>query len=404
MVRSQYLSHSAERQRTIRRPRVAPDSFIDNATYRIPSAPLSPRRTSNGELILTDDMTLKDRQDAINQSHVFGMPLWKPSLYKKARTIDNLSYSAVHETPQPPSGGWLADWHVDFGNVCWLLFFGWWMSLVYVALTILMAIASLGLRQGRQYAWLFAQMAGYVLWPFGKFVERLHTGQQAIFATSPVAESQPLLGDEFNNAMRNDDDDEMNAPAPTCTFSFGEWISWLSPVKLARRIGNLGWSGTVFYALLIAVAAPIQLLVSVVNWLCVVSIPMAKLNFVLLQHMYNHPLTIRTSTMSSILQRSVLSGEILLCTYKAIGLHYYKYTIDGINILFINLLPVVLFALLDGFFLGPALHHTGIGHPLVIFGLCLVSVIPLAYFIGMAVASISSQSSFGNFYSVKRFV
>lgn len=90
-----------------------------------------------------------------------------------------------------------------------------------------------------------------------------------------------------------------------------------------------------------------------------------------------------------------MSGEILLCTYKAAGWRYYKYTYDGVNIIFINLLAVVVLALADGYWIAELVNHQGIGDPVFVFVVSVMAIIPLAYFIGMAVASISSQSSFG---------
>lgn len=75
--------------------------------------------------------------------------------------------------------------------------------------------------------------------------------------------------------------------------------------------------------------------------------------------------------------------------------------------MFVNLLPLVIFAIIDGFFLlkfvderekagkhVPAILHI-IASRALIFVVSLASVIPLSYFIGMAVASISAQSSIG---------
>ena len=82
-------------------------------------------------------------------------------------------------------------------------------------------------------------------------------------------------------------------------------------------------------------------------------------------------------------------------------------TIGGINIFFINLLPVVFFVIFDAWVLSPIVEERKrmgqpipaflaiIGSRLLIFLLSLLSVIPLSYFIGMAVASISAQSSIG---------
>ncbi|KAG8963769.1 hypothetical protein FRC03_002594 [Tulasnella sp. 419] len=100
-------------------------------------------------------------------------------------------------------------------------------------------------------------------------------------------------------------------------------------------------------------------------------------------------------------------SKVLICTYRAIGLQYYKYTVGGVNVMFIILLPVVFFVIFDGFVLLPYLEYLEHEHksipPLLpflasrslIFVLSLTSVIPLSYFIGMAVASISAQSSIG---------
>ena len=89
------------------------------------------------------------------------------------------------------------------------------------------------------------------------------------------------------------------------------------------------------------------------------------------------------------------------------GLQYYKYTIGGVNIFFVNLMAVVVFAIIDGFVLLPMkvdLEKGGkrvpaflevIASQALVFSIGLISVIPLSYFIGMAVASISAQSSIG---------
>jgi Ca2+:H+ antiporter len=100
-------------------------------------------------------------------------------------------------------------------------------------------------------------------------------------------------------------------------------------------------------------------------------------------------------------------STVLLCTYRATGSQYYKYTVGGVNIMFINLLPMVFFTIIDAFLILPAVekarhqgHHIDpfvalVASQAFIFVLGLASVIPLSYFIGMAVASISAQSSIG---------
>lgn len=74
------------------------------------------------------------------------------------------------------------------------------------------------------------------------------------------------------------------------------------------------------------------------------------------------------------------------------------------NIFFINLLSVVLFTIFDEYILTGLLgHDVWITSPALIFLLSLLSIIPLAYFIGQAVASISAQSSIGMGAAINAF-
>ena len=45
------------------------------------------------------DFTVKDRQDALNIEHPFGLPIWKPALYKKSRSIQRTADNALKCTP-----------------------------------------------------------------------------------------------------------------------------------------------------------------------------------------------------------------------------------------------------------------------------------------------------------------
>ncbi|WVR05634.1 calcium/proton exchanger [Kwoniella sp. DSM 27419] len=209
------------------------------------------------------------------------------------------------------------------------------------------------------------------------------------------------------------------------------------------------------------IVAPLMLFVCIMCWFFVITIPMAKLTWALLKLLWFRPLEINFRSAPKVpvpvasprsahgspasadssangdgsgsgsttlqddgspsgftLKRARLTAgqvaptsgptsTVLLCTYRAVGLQYYKYTVGGVNILFINLLPLVFFTIIDGMIILPFVekeHHAGhaispflkvITAQALIFVLALASVIPLSYFIGMAVASISAQSSIG---------
>ena len=130
---------------------------------------------------------------------------------------------------------------------------------------------------------------------------------------------------------------------------------------------------------------------------------MAKVTAHLWSQLRRHPLALSFHSAASH-RSSTRNPSILLCTYRAVGWKYYKYTIDGTNIFFINLMSVVVFVIVDHYILSEALGLKNIlTEPAVIFTLALSSVIPLAYFIGQAVASISAQSSMGMGATINAF-
>ncbi|KNZ73040.1 Low affinity vacuolar monovalent cation/H(+) antiporter [Termitomyces sp. J132] len=218
------------------------------------------------------------------------------------------------------------------------------------------------------------------------------------------------------------------------------YTSTISSIGVSKTTGSDLLGKVCFWFAIITIIAPLMLSVCLICWGLVVTIPMARLNWALLKHLFTHPASIRFCAAPPAIESSqdaeagatdvagtqapqfsvkhtrlsvgqmAPSGSpstVLLCTYRAIGLQYYKYTVGGINILFINLLPVVFFVIFDGMILLPIverLEHEGKHVPIflariasrsLIFFLSLLSVIPLSYFIGMAVASISAQSSIG---------
>ncbi|XP_077120540.1 uncharacterized protein LOC143775827 isoform X2 [Ranitomeya variabilis] len=84
------------------------------------------------------------------------------------------------------------------------------------------------------------------------------------------------------------------------------------------------------------------------------------------------------------------NAEVVLCCYYAINVYYYKYSVDGLNVFAVNLIVLVIVSLVLGYVDS---HNYYTSSP-VKFTLSLVSIMPLSYYIGMAIASISAQSNF----------
>ncbi|CAK9782206.1 hypothetical protein CC85DRAFT_282218 [Cutaneotrichosporon oleaginosum] len=440
-----------------------------------------------------EGVTVKDRQDAINIEHPFGLPIWKPALYRKSRSVTRNAEAALHSAPTSDSHNLL------LGNIFWLVAFGWWLALVCLFAAMLVSGAEV-LAGGRGgYGRLTRGLAWYIWWPFGKYVEgegaphedssssdeEVHhdeenntssygatsssnTPRRALSASTSssttvrqtAASALDMLPDEphtpqnqasisaqqagrkhgvsFAPGCKIGTPDLENVPLlgkPPATACFRKHVN-----KRAKFAGSL-----VYWPVFFLIIAPTMLTICIICWFLVVTIPMAKLNWELLELLWNRPLEIgfrpaptvpvydlppasdnsengngdvSDSPIGYTLRRvRINAGQVaptpgpastvLLCVYRAVGIQYCKYTVGGVNIMFINLMPIVFFAIIDGLIILPAVEHRHehhqsvpkwldfIANPALVFLLGLASVIPLSYFIGMAVASISAQSSIG---------
>ncbi|KII86807.1 hypothetical protein PLICRDRAFT_113470 [Plicaturopsis crispa FD-325 SS-3] len=416
-----------------------------------------------------DPITLKDRQSLINVEHPFGLPIWKPALYKKSRSVTRYADEALHSVPSAQ-----AERHLLPGNILWTAVFGWWLSLVCFAISGILYVVPLG---GRRYSSLVWGLGWYLAWPFGKYVEgdleEMHISDDEELDPAPSEghSTQPSNGvpvsqhstitpntvypQHSSSVSWGSVPNENTSLLPTTSPRFitrapskvyGATLTRKNSVAESvheSQASDLLGKG-VFWLALVSIIAPLMLAVCIICWGLVITIPMAKLNWALIQYLFRHPTSIRFCAAPpavvvssphvddtapgqpeesadqhpqfSVKHPRLAAGQtaptspastVLLCTYRAIGLQYYKYTVGGVNILFVNLLPIVFFVIFDGNVLLPLTERREeagkhvpaflafIASRAVIFILSLMSVIPLSYFIGMAVASISAQSSIG---------
>ncbi|OCB84060.1 hypothetical protein A7U60_g8731 [Sanghuangporus baumii] len=421
---------------------------------------------------ITEDelMTVKDRQSLMNVDHPFGLPIWKPALYKKSRTINRDAETALHAIPSAREES-----HLNVGNIVWAVVFGWLLAVVCLLVSAILFVVPFG---GRCYAPLIYGLGWYLFWPFGKYVagfqeqdldennaysvrasdaecnniiQPIHEADEDIPSrnhTPPAIVPQrdvSLISSNATDTMRGINERRAFAQSgPKKSYGTISTGKRSSRVHATSRASD--WFGrAVFWLLLTSIVAPLMLIICLICWFLVITIPMAKLNWELTKHMFQRPDTIRfcaappavivpspqpsssaTQTPGEATARGPTftlksarlaagqaapsgspSSTVLLCIYRAVGFRYYKYTVGGVNIFFVNLMAVVFFALIDGFVLlpmrdkyeahgdhVPAILQVLANRPLV-FIVSLASVIPLSYFIGMAVASISAQSSIG---------
>ncbi|KAF9267571.1 hypothetical protein L218DRAFT_855427 [Marasmius fiardii PR-910] len=417
-----------------------------------------------------DPITLKERQSLINVEHPFGLPIWKPALYKKSRSITRSADQALHSVPSAQ-----AERHLLPGNLIWVVLFGWWLSIVCFVISAILYVIP---QDGKEYSQVVFGLGWYLAWPFGKYVEGIsdHIEDGDAFNEHERASS----GSDANTVRANEEAGTVRATSQSEPSRHAQSVSWNppsvtderttllsssparaapaksygvlqpSPSRLPSSIGmskeedvaGLLLGKVCFWLALICVITPLMLIVCLICWGLVVFIPMARLNWALIKHLFEQPGTIRfcaappavvvstategpasdtidstvESSQFAVKHRRLTEGQaapgssdaaVLLCIYRAMGWKYYKYTIGGVNIMFVNLMAVVFFVIFDwAVFLRWVEeleeHHRPVPRVLalvasqgLIFVMSLLSVIPLSYFIGMAVASISAQSSIG---------
>jgi len=367
---------------------------------------------SDSDISDAESFTLKDRQQAINQTHPFGIRVWKPALYKKDRSIQKSAEGDIHSAP----GGRVSNWLLLF-NLVWTVAFGWWLA-TFAALGAIVCLLFAAAPSGREYGRVLWGLAGYLFYPFGTVVRlekdeayahedqdegrsvteyeqwqqgdleygrlffgpdrnRSIVGRSRRSIDSEASESESLLG----RRRRGEGGDDLPAGRKRRMFGRGEW-----------NIGRV-----IFFVFFYSLISPSLLIVSAICWFLVFWIPMGKVTMLLFSHLRRRPLALSFEPdYVHARQQSSSDSTVLLCTYRAVGSKYWKYTIDGTNIFLINLMAVVLFVIFDWLILEKVLGiHVFLTSPAFLFTMGLLSIIPLAYFIGQAVASISAQSSMG---------
>ncbi|KAH6670729.1 calcium permease [Halenospora varia] len=373
---------------------------------------VTPDEDEDDDLSDAESFTLKDRQEAINETHPFGIRIWKPALYKKNRSVQKTAEGDIHSSP----GGRVSNWLLFF-NLVWTLCFGWWLGLVAflgAVVCFIFAAAPSAIEYGR----VLWGLAGYLFYPFGKFV-RLE--QDEAYAHEDEGEGRSIT--EYEQWQSGDIEDGRLFFGPQTSRSIvgrsrrsidsfaSETDSLLgrprrgvtresSERPLKRRLFGRGEWNTgrvIFFLFFYGLITPLLFIVSGICWFLVFWIPMGKVTMLLFSHLRRHPLALSFQSDTDYSRgANIPNSSILVCTYRAVGSKYWKYTVDGTNIFLINLMGVVLFVIFDYWVLVEAFEmDLAITHPAFLFVAALFSIIPLAYFIGQAVASISAQSSMG---------
>uniref|UniRef100_A0A8C4HW05 Cation/H+ exchanger protein 1 n=1 Tax=Dicentrarchus labrax TaxID=13489 RepID=A0A8C4HW05_DICLA len=272
----------------------------------------------------------------------------------------------------------------DFGNIVYVCLFGWWISLIYFLICPVMFLTIFGAPYGK----LCFKMALYFIWPFGKSLEK--AGDCVVkrsIVRPPKFEVIPEERDTEDNKDPDRDRDKDSAPL---LVSSPIPVEITVPEPPARKTSNHWCHISTYVWLLLGypVLAVVHSLACVLSWLLVFTIPVFKMNartmtIVLLMA----PEDVQIHKLEKTLG---CETRVILCCYQAFNVYYYKYTVQGINIFALNLLPLVVITLIIGY---TDREHNYFSAETK-FATAIASIIPLSYYIGMGIASISAQSNF----------
>ncbi|XP_053318510.1 uncharacterized protein LOC128490587 [Spea bombifrons] len=301
----------------------------------------------------------------LSNNYKFGFKKWKSHVterpWEDRSDIVKELYSELNVVKSTVESG------ITIGNVLYLLAFGWWVALLYFLVSVLMFLSILG----APYGILCWKLSGYFIWPFGKVILKsgiIHTKKCCVRFSKCEAipevdemEKTPLIGCE---RLHTD-------------FQPSEVAYWW-------RISTYIWLMLGFPLLAIAHG-----LVCLISWILVFFIPISKMNARTMSKVLLMPPE-HVHLRSASKMEETYEAEVVLCCYHAVNLYYYKYTVDGLNVFAVNLIVLVIVSLA----LGYADDHNHYTSSPVKFTLSLLSIMPLSYYIGMAIASISAQSNF----------
>ncbi|XP_030004953.1 cation/H+ exchanger protein 1 isoform X2 [Sphaeramia orbicularis] len=268
---------------------------------------------------------------------------------------------------------------ITVGNVAYVFLFGWWISLFYFLICPVMFLTVLGAVYGK----LCWKMGCYFIWPFGKSIEKAGEVVRRPVAKPPRCEVIPEERDtdDTKDGVRDSSPLLVSSPIPV-EIPVTEPSS-KKPSTYWCRLSTYVWLLLGFPVLVV-----VHCVACVVSWLPVFTIPVAKMNArTITSVLLMAPEDIQIHKLERTL---MCEAKVILYCNQAVNWYYYKYAVQGINIFALNLLPLVLASLVIGY---TDKDHNYFSSETK-FATAITSIIPLSYFIGMGIASISAQSNF----------
>eukprot|EP01127_Copromyxa_protea_P019376 TRINITY_DN6264_c0_g2_i2.p1 TRINITY_DN6264_c0_g2~~TRINITY_DN6264_c0_g2_i2.p1 ORF type:complete len:666 (+),score=150.88 TRINITY_DN6264_c0_g2_i2:1-1998(+) len=227
-----------------------------------------------------------------------------------------------------------ADAHLTFGNVVWAVLFGWWMGVLFAVVSGIMYLTFIG----RRYSRLSWMLSKYLFWPFGYYIVEKEVDPEIIEISS----------NNFKHKI--------------------EYSIW--------------------FVVVLFLVLPFLFIALVLNWILIISMPMYKTIIHVVMILYKDP-----SSIEIVDDYSMASGHtVLICIFRSFNLYYLRYKVGGMNVVFFNLLPVVLIKI--GFIIAEMSLGKKFMSTTTSFVVDLLCIVPITFYIGNAVSSIAAQTTY----------
>ncbi|KAL9648142.1 hypothetical protein ABK040_007507 [Willaertia magna] len=384
------------------------------------------RRRNNAEDIsnetLHENAMISDNKESKKRTfHLFGLKPWKGNLFAKSETGKQFHWNITDPNKAVNTS---KSWFISFGNVFYSILIGWWMFLIYCIVGLLCFMFIITIPYGKKCF----QLAFYYFYPFGKYLERLHEGEfirrnsslifshfkeESVNEREQEEEERVYLNNNQEEEIggRNTNNNNNNRYSANYSDNFSVPSTPLEPpltpqyyntfvlpnndenVTISEERITKKWShfrmfsAIVFSIFLAPILLVFHLISSLICWLSIVGIPSSKVHFKGLKLLYSDIITIDVSNQFP----PRVGADILLCTYQASNINYYNYSVFGLNVILVNMLPFSIISIILGYSFG---HDFVQKYALGIFPFCMLSTIPLAYLIGKAIAAISVQTNY----------
>eukprot|EP01064_Diplonema_japonicum_P008854 TRINITY_DN16303_c0_g2_i2.p1 TRINITY_DN16303_c0_g2~~TRINITY_DN16303_c0_g2_i2.p1 ORF type:complete len:831 (+),score=109.25 TRINITY_DN16303_c0_g2_i2:729-3221(+) len=338
--------------------------FRDGASFRVRNSKRASREWRHSTMlpgnrqsvksIKSENLTFGERKE-FNNTLGFGFQPW---MRGDEVPLEDQTPEMQHLMTSPETT-YTRDSPSASGNVVYTLLFGWWVALLYVVVGLLQLLTVVNW----QYGMWCLSMARYILTPFGWHISNAVV-EESSPSSSPIR--NPLPPTERTPLATTPPGSMCSEQHPGCsTFSLWLFRVCFVPVLGVAHVG-----------------------IFCITWMLVCTIPTARLHKQVVQLLLS-PSLLKTHVVHA--SPGNITSQVQICYMAPWNRNYLGYSVHGVNIFMLNLMVFVPLNFAFKFIAS----ETWIEDNSILVMICgMLAIVPLSYYIGHSVASVSAQTSF----------